>query len=209
MQHPYLSRADESIAQPMASTEETTPSYRVTVREQVGKQQLAYLEPASRDDLPTKGSLGWTFDWQGFWVRTDFDCEAIIKLSCLGRIWGLLRFGLYPFPYPNQSPEYLEILHLECVPKINRAINPVGSWLIWYAVHLSRQYCDGENDGTLVRLDSLEVSIPYYRDKIGMCPLGWIDLAPGEQGYAFRFKKEGAIAFCRRQESNYGIPNRL
>jgi hypothetical protein len=151
----------------MASTEETTPSYRVAVEEQgYFLQQLAYLEPASREELPTFGDLDWTFDWQGFWGKTDFDCEAIIKLSCLGRVWGLLRFGLYPFPRPNQVPEYLEILHLECVPKITRPINPVGSWLIWYALHISLQYCDGENDGTLVRLDSLEGSIPYYRDQI-------------------------------------------
>lgn len=48
----------------MASKEETTPSYRVTVVDSGGLQQFAYLEPASRENMPLLDSEGWTFDWQ-------------------------------------------------------------------------------------------------------------------------------------------------
>ena len=34
--------------------------------------------------------------------------------------------------------------------------------------------------------------------------LGWTDIAPAEQGYAFKFTKEGAEEFCRGLEQYYG-----
>lgn len=52
------------------------------------------------------------------------------------------------------------------------------------------QYCDGENDGTLIRLDSLEESIPYHRDKIEMCPLAWIDIAQENKDMLSCLKKK-------------------
>jgi hypothetical protein len=38
--------------------------------------------------------------------------------------------------------------------------------------------------------------------------LGWTTIAPREEGYAFRFTKQGAAEFLKRQQSAYGTPNR-
>ena len=62
---------------------------------------------------------------------------------------------------------------------------------------------------TLVRLDSVVDAIPYYRDKVKMEGLGWTDIAPGEQGYAFKFTKQGAEEFCGRLEQCYSEPVQL
>jgi hypothetical protein len=193
----------------MAETEETTPSYRVKALGQTEAFLDAYLEPASEGDMPSINSTDWTFDWRSFWTKTDFGCEAIVKLSYQGEVLGLIRFGLYPYPFPGDAPEYLEILHLECVPRDRRLVNPVGFWLIWYALKIGLKYCVGDDDGILVRLDSVEEAIPYYRDKVKMEGLGWTDIAPGEQGYAFKFTKEGAEEFCRRLQQAYGFPVQL
>lgn len=199
----------EVVEKIMSGTEETTPSYRVRVVERSGIELDAELEPALEEDMPSRSSPDWTFDWRGFWQNTDFDCEAIIKLSCRGEVFGLVRFGLYPYPFVDNAPQYLEILHLQCVSKPRRSVNPVGFWLLWYAVQICLQYCVGEADGTLIRLDSLEEAIPYYRDKVRMEELGWTTIAPGESGYAFRFTQEGAQEFCLRVEQEYGCPVRL
>ena len=193
----------------MSGKQETTPSYRVKVFSWSGTKLNAVLEPALETDLPPESSPDWTFNWREFWQRTDFECEAIIKLSCRGEIFGLVRFGLYPCPFPDDAPQYLEILHLQCLPKPRRSVNPVGFWLLWYAIQIGLQYCVGEADGTLIRLDSLEDAIPYYRDKVKMEGLGWTNIAPGESGYAFRFTQAGAQEFCSRIEQEYGCPVRL
>lgn len=187
----------------MVETEEPTPSYRVKALDQTGAFVDAYLEPANEADM---NSTDLTFDWRYFWTKADFDCEAIVKLSYQREVLGLIRFALYPYPCSDDAPEYLEILHLQCVSRDRRLVNPVGFWLIWYALKIGLKYCVGDDDGILVRLDSLEEAIPYYRDKVKMEGLGWTNTAPGEQGYAFKFTKEGAEAFCRRLEQGYSSP---
>jgi hypothetical protein len=57
--------------------------------------------------------------------------------------------------------------------------------------------------------DSVENAIPYYRDIIKMESLGWVTLAPGEDGYAFRFTLTEARNFCRRQENTYDAQREL
>lgn len=190
----------------MAEVEETVPIYKVRVLGRMTAVFDAYLEPANEGDMPSMDLIDWTFDWRGFWTKADFDCEAIVKFSCQKEVLGLIRFGFYPYPVQGDAPKYLEILHLECVPKARRLVNPVGFWLIWYALKIGLKYCVGEEDGTLVRLDSIEEAIPYYRDKVKMEELGWTNIAPGEQGYAFKFTQQGANSFCRRQEQVYGSP---
>lgn len=190
----------------MVETEEPTPSYRVKALSQTGGFVDAYLEPANKGDMPSMNSTDWTFDWRGFWTKADFNCEAIVKLSYQREVLGLIRFALYPYPCSDDAPEYLEILHLQCVSRDRRLVNPVGFWLIWYALKIGLKYCVGDNDGILVSLDSVEEAIPYYRDKVKMEGLGWTNTAPGEQGYAFKFTKEGAKAFCRRLEQGYSSP---
>lgn len=180
------------------------PGYRVRVKDQNGLSHDAYLEPADKIDMI--GSRN--FDWLGFWDKADFYCEAFIKLSFGSRVLGLIRFALYP-AHTDCDFEYLEILHLEAVHRNQRAANPVGFWLIWYGCHIALMCCPGEEDGTLIRLDSTEGAIEYYENKVSMYPLGWVTSAPGEDLYAFRFTTQEAERFCRRQEHAYGKPVKL
>jgi hypothetical protein len=181
-------------------------SHTVKVIDNIGVAQQAVLEPATEADMPTD----WTCNWVNFWNRADFDCEAIIKLSSQGMLLGLVRFALYPYIGLGKAEnfEYVEILHLEALPRKERLLQPVGLWLIWYAVRIALDSCPGETDGTLLRLDAMKAAIPYYRDKVMMEGLGWTTIAPREEGYAFRFTKQGAAEFLERQQSVYGTPNR-
>ena len=39
--------------------------------------------------------------------------------------------------------------------------------------------------------------------------LGWVSLAPGEDGYAFQFTFKSATAFCESQAKDYGYPTKI
>ncbi len=180
-------------------------SFQVRVRTDTGTQQTALLTPATEEDMPTD----WTFNWSLLWEVTDFDCQSIAKLIYDEQLWGLVRYGLYPYP---GSPEVLEIEHLETNPisrgqVLERLIVPIGKWLIWYAVQVGLQCCSGTD--TLIVLVSLEDAVNYYRDVIQMQYLGFTTIAPGEDGYAFKFSRKEAKAFCYRQENEWGTPTSL
>jgi len=133
------------------------PSFKVNVETNSGGWNKAHLLPATKEDLPTD----WTFDWLRFWEEADFECEAFIKLSYAQQTQGLVRFALYPYPFPNDVPEYAEILHIQSIEKQNRQINPVGFWLIWYVAQISFLYCSGDEEGILVMLDSTVEAMSY------------------------------------------------
>lgn len=114
----------------LSETEDPTPVYKVKVVDNLGIKVDAYLEPAKREDMPPINSPDFTFAWGEFWRMSDFDCEAIIKLSYQGKLLGLIRFGLYPYPFPDNAPEYIEVSHLQCVSKERRLVNPIGFWLL-------------------------------------------------------------------------------
>lgn len=192
-------------------TSNTIPNYRVDVKSKslLGYLQndFAYLEEATKGDMPNYNSSNWNCNWIGFWEDADFECEAIIKLSFRGEILGLIRFALYPFDGEGTPPEYLEILHLECVPTKNRTANPVGFWLIWYACQVSLRYCTAQGNQDLIKLDALESAISYYENKVAMKGLGWTTYpGTGEDVYAFSFTKQSAQQFCFRIEREYGSP---
>ncbi|MCF3578725.1 hypothetical protein [Planktothrix agardhii] len=118
-------------------------SFQVSVLAQTGTQQTALLTPATEEDMPTD----WTFNWLLLWQATDFDCQNIIKLIYDKQLWGLVRYGVYPYS-DSTSPEFLEIEHLETNPASRgqlseRLIVPIGKWLIWYAVQVGLQCCSG------------------------------------------------------------------
>jgi hypothetical protein len=183
-----------------------TPAYAATVFDVQRIRQTVILEPAKQSDM--NGS--WVCDWPNLWKMTDFECEAVIKLSFNGKTKGLMRFGLYPYDgNPSKSPEYLEIRNLEALEGNTREVNPVGFWLIWYAVQVGLFICDGDFKGSVITLDAFEDRRPYYRDKVKMDELGQTRLSPSEDGYAYRFTEEGALAFCSRLESRYGFPDRI
>jgi hypothetical protein len=179
-------------------------AYRINL---LTTNQIVHLSAATQEDIEAVNPV-LTFDWLNFWLRLDSDCEAIVKLECEGEIQGLVHFALYPYPPKNDRPEYLEIIHIETIQSPSRNVEPVGLYLIWYATQTSLDFdCAGNNDGSIVELDALESAIDYYREKVMMEGQGWRSIAPGEEGYAFRFSKRQAIEFCSRIEKRYGIPN--
>jgi hypothetical protein len=212
MESDYAIRTESINRSPWTSiTAERTPTmvhigaYQVSVKIKDVNNQTAVLTPATADDMPTD----WSFDWPGFCHKTDFDCENIVKLVYEKQIWGLVRYGLYPYP---GSPKFLEIEHLETNPtsrgqKTERLIEPVGKWLIWYAVQVGLRYCSEDVSERLIELVSLEEAFTYYRDIIQMQYLAPTTIAPGEDGYVFKFSRTEARAFCNRQEIDWGVPS--
>lgn len=182
-------------------------SYEIHVQTADGQQKTAILSPASIGDMPDV----WWFSWPELWSLTDFDCQNIIKLSVDGQVWGLLRYGLYP--YPGQ-PVFLEVEQIEANPLsrgiiANRRIRPIGKWLIWYAIQIAFQNSLSVDDDTLVILTALASDFDYYRNSIQMECLGPLTIAPGEEGYVFRLTSTAAAGFCRRLEEQWGIPHRI
>ncbi len=58
------------------------------------------LSSAKKNDMPTN----WSFNWLNLWQNTDFECQNIVKLVYKDKVWGLVRYGLYPYP---GSPKFL------------------------------------------------------------------------------------------------------
>lgn len=182
-------------------------SYEVLLQAASQQQKTAILSAAAVDEMP----VDWSFRWSELWELTDFDCQGIAKLSVDGRIWGLIRYGWYP--YPGQ-PAFLEIEQVEASPFSrgilpNRPLRPIGRWLIWYAIQTAFQLRLGTDDDTLVILTALASDFDYYRDVIQMECLGPLTIAPGEEGYVFRFTSAIAASFCQRQQRQWGMPRSL
>ncbi|MEA5513630.1 hypothetical protein [Nodularia sp. UHCC 0506] len=177
-------------------------NYAVPVIPKINLSTIAILEPAQKEDMPISGD--WKFAWTEFWDKTDFQYQGIVKLNYDGALSGLMRFALYS--NEDDTPYLLEILHLESVPQDKRLIDPIGRWLIWYAVKVAFSFCVIKEDEPLIQLDSTEKAIPYYSDIVGMRPIRWTTIAPGEDGYIFQFTLKTAKAFCERQTKSYGYP---
>jgi hypothetical protein len=185
----------------------TIGSYQIQVQIESTVQETAFLSSATIEDMPSD----WDFDWLNLWRNTSFECQNIIKLVYQGTVWGLVRYGLYPYP---GSPNYLEIEHIEAHPTsrgevAQRLIEPIGKWLIWYATKVALKSCQTEADDPLIILEALETSVAYYRDKVEMEYLGFSRSTPGEDLYGFRFSRKAAAIFCQRQENEWGIPKRF
>ena len=179
-------------------------SYQVQITTKTDGEQEAILSPATAIDMQSN----WTCSWQDIWQYTEFDRENIIKLEYQQQVWGLMKYSLYPYP---GSPEALEIEHLEAHPasrgeESNRYLEPIGKWLIWYATQIGLRYCSGGVSDTLIFLKSVDSAFDYYRDTIEMDYVGATNLAPGEDGYVFKFSREQAAEFCRRQEQEWRSP---
>lgn len=179
-------------------------SFQVSVQTRSPDLETAILTSATLEDMPSN----WTFSWQELWRRTDFDCQNIVKLIYQQQIWGLVRYGLYPYP---GTPKFLEIEQLETNPTnrgplAERIIGPVGKWLIWYAVQVGLQYCSGEASNKVILVVSLNQAFDYYRDIVQMQYLGQKTIAPGEEGDVFIFSRTEATAFCQRHERQWGNP---
>jgi hypothetical protein len=187
----------------LVGTSRLVDTYQVKL---VDTNQIIYLSQATQQDVMSASNT-LKCDWLNFWSNLDSDCEAIIKLESQGIVQGLIHIALYPYPPADDRPEYLEIIALEATQRPHRLVQPVGLYLIWYATKTSIDSdCTGNDDGSIVELDSLESAIDYYKNQVRMEGKGWVTLGPYEDGYAFRFSKEQAVKFCNRIEQRYGIP---
>ncbi|MEH2169857.1 MAG: hypothetical protein V7K41_25045 [Nostoc sp.] len=180
----------------------TIGSYQVKVQIQSTAEEIVCLSPARENDMPTD----WSCNWLNFWKNTSFDCQNIVKLVYGGKVWGLVQYGLYPHP---GYPRFLEIEHIEAHPTsrgdvAERLIEPIGKWLIWYAIKVSLGFCQTEADEPLVILQALDTAVSYYRDKVQMEYLGFARSTPGEDLYGFRFSRTAAAKFCQLHESQWG-----
>ncbi|WP_413174015.1 hypothetical protein [Anabaena azotica] len=145
----------------------TIGTYQVKVLIDSKTEEVAFLFPATIDDMPTN----WTCDWLNIWKTTSFYCENIVKIVYNHQVWGLIKYGLYPYFYPEPAPPiYLEITNLEADPTdrgdaAKRLIEPIGKWLIWYAINVAFEFCEPKPEAPLIILDALDKAVPYYRDK--------------------------------------------
>jgi hypothetical protein len=177
-------------------------SYCVSIK----GDKTALLEPAQKHEMPDR----WDFAWPELWSKSNFEYQCIAKLTYEGNLWGLIRYSIYP-GYNEQN--LLEIEHLEANPSSrsqveNRLVEPIGKWLVWYAIQVALELGLTDSDSTLIALASVPESFDYYRDVLEMEYLGSAPSAPGEDGYAFRFTRAGAVAFCTKQEQEWGIPRK-
>ena len=177
-------------------------TYEIQIQSNSSERELALLTPATESDMP----VNWTCAWPTIWNKKDSDCQGIIKLVYQNQIWGLMRLGIYPYP---GEPKFVEIEHLEANPisrgtAANRYLAPIGKWLIWYAIQEGLENCQISDQDLLLLLVSLEEAFDYYRDTIGMEYVGESTLAPGEDGYVFRFTKKQAIAYTQKHQSQWG-----
>jgi hypothetical protein len=181
----------------------TCNSYYVPIK----GDKTALSELAQEHDMPN----GWDFSWPELWSKTNFEYQCIVKLTYEDTLWGLARYSIYP-GYNGQN--LVEIEHLEANPNSrsqveNRLVEPIGKWLVWYAIQVALELGLTDSDSTLIALASVPESFDYYRDVLEMDYLGPAPSAPGEDGYAFRFTRAGAVAFCAKQEQEWGIPRKI
>jgi hypothetical protein len=171
------------------------------------RSYTALLLPAKQEDMP----LDWDFDWKGLWEETNFNHQGLTKFVFQSNVFGLVRYSIYPLP---DAPKSIFIDQIEAAPStrgegVDRLIEPVGKWLLWYVAQVAFSHCvknSRSKDDYLVILESLSSAFDYYRDKIKMEYLEPGCGAPGEDAYIFAFSWDKASKFCKRQERQYGLP---
>ncbi|NJN72189.1 MAG: hypothetical protein HC799_04915 [Limnothrix sp. RL_2_0] len=177
------------------------PSVQVNILSRSGQTDSAIISKAEQKDMPRN----WQCEWGQLFQNTDeLYYESLVKIECQGSLLGLMKYALYP-DAPEQV-EFLEINNLEALPQAQRQVDPVGRWLIWYACNIAINYCPQEPSSQILFLNSVEQAFAFYEDKIRMEYIEPVTLAPGEDGYAFRFNRRKAEQFCKQQEVTYGCP---
>jgi hypothetical protein len=175
----------------------------VKIEGEIGKQAL--LSPANLSDMPKD----WTYPWVELWRANRTDGLTIVKMSTEDNIWGLVQYGVFP----KSNPSVVVIDNLETNPisrgkKINRLVEPVGKWLVWYCVNVGLKLVSQSNspDEILLLLFSRAGAFEYYNDKIGMSYRGTKDLSAGEKVHEFVFTRKEAFEYSVSQQTNWGSP---
>lgn len=154
------------------------------------------------------------FQWEQIWKKTCFGWEGIVKLTHEENVLGLMQFALQPEKEPEDAqfipvkqPGFLEIVYLEaCQGTENRLIDPVGKWLVWYAVQIAFRYCEGSSNSTILGLFSKPGACDYYRNQLKMEDGSFTTLQQGIETIPFKFTRERAEDFCEQLYNEYGKP---
>lgn len=190
-------------------------SFLVPVVARSGRQtsiSISAIGPTNEFQIPQDG---WRCSWTDLWAQTDPACQAVISLTHVGEVFGLLRYGLYPYP---GNAQFLEIENIEANPSSvsrvsgynipqERLLKPVGSWLVWYAVSVALSVIEASDP--VVVLTSVGDAVGYYRDTIGMSYQGTATIAPGEDGHVFKFSRKQAESFWSSQIKQWGKPSQI
>ena len=198
------------------------PIYQVLVKTKESVPLAGIVGPASRENLPED----WDFEWPYIWDRTDFSGQSIITLSVEGVIWGVVKFGLYPYGAAGVCPEVMVIEQIEAHPSRNKRrspflkppppspapapyIDPVGRWLIWYACQIALDNCHPEEGKPLIVLSAVFDAVDYYIDIIGMKMADDNISSYEEDGYGFSFDTDEAEDFWSMQHVSFGKPQQV
>lgn len=161
---------------------------------------------ADEADMPTD----WHFEWPRIFSKAKRERFTVVKLEYKQEVWGLVNYGIFDRQAdgPDKSETFVLIENLEANPRsrgkrVDRLLEPIGKWLIWYCVKIGLERCSGNE--TLLFLISRPESAGYYLDKISMELRNAIRLEEGEV-YAFGLSRPLALEYIQRQEREWGTP---
>ena len=168
----------------------------------------ADISEASKEDV-TNNQTRSKFNWKDRWNSAAHycECERLFKLEYQGELQGLMHVTLLPYPPPDGKAEYVEICALESVKDRYRLVNPIGQWLVWYAVNLALEYdCAGDEHGFVLLLESVESAVDYYENKVNMEKVRPISLGEDGDGYVFSFSQRQSFRYLESMAECYGKP---
>ncbi len=184
------------------------------VHQKLGRVDHALLMPAERADMLSQSLK---FNWNDIWMTTFFGWEGIVKCVYKGSVKGLMQYAIQPEAEPEddnfvpiKQPGFVEVVYLEAVQDIEqRLIDPVGYWLMWYAVQTALQYCEGSKNNSVLGLLSKPESCSYYKNKVKMDYGSFTTNTPsGTTATPFRFTDKAAQSFCNGLQTSYGRPTK-
>jgi hypothetical protein len=186
-------------------------TWRVPVIRQKLQADIAILGPAESIDM---SAPYFHFHWEQIWHKTLFGWEGIVKLTHEERVLGLMQFALQPDQEPEddqfipiKQPGFLEVVYLEaCQGTEDRLIDPVGKWLLWYAVQIAFRYCEGSSNGSILGLFSRSEACDYYRNQLQMEYGSFTTLQQSIETTPFKFTRARAEDYCERLYREYGKP---
>jgi hypothetical protein len=188
-------------------------SYTIPVVHRQNKERdNGLILPAERDDMSNSHL---SFNWTGVWQSTWFGWEGIVKCVYQGSVKGLMQYAIQPTAEPEdehfnprKQAGLVEIVYLETIQDIEeRLIDPVGYWLIWYAVQIGFKYCTGSNNGSILGLSAKPEACDYYKNKVRMEYGNFTASTPTTvTTKPFRFTNHDANSYCERLYAKYGKP---
>jgi hypothetical protein len=156
----------------------------------------------------------WIFNWLSAYIwsaEVGSPFFSFVKISLNEEILGLMQISVYPKFRPislctNEDPQLINIHMIETLSKRReKTVKPIGKWLLWYACKSAEIMCSGNDEGSIVELNSGNHTTSYYGDKLGMENMG--ESFSAFEGFTrFRFTRQKAMEFCQQLQDRYGKP---